>query len=514
MLSVGRRRLLRTTGGVGLALGSGAASAEEFRSALGGGTVSAEAFRAAESMAPVVTTVTVTATGGFLAVNTGDPTVNRFSFADLDTPAVEFEAALRSDGTWSADTISFASPSLAELGISGINLDVELDAPSGLVGTLDRETGAMTAAGTIELTIPLSEIGEASDITVSATIGNATTGQSENLSGSPGNLGGAAGSVTLVDNEFSVPATGAVLRNTDVDAELGLPADQPGRNWLELDLELAFQELQPELEFTATGKSGVIAINTDDPDADGYTLPENLGQPPVQFDAEVYQGGGWVSKNVSFAPLSPGDIGLPGTIDLEIDINAPEGLVGTLDREAGLLTLAGVLEIFLPLSEVDSNLDDVTVVVAIENGTTGQSENMTGDPGDLRSEQTTVTVVDNEFSVPAVDTTIFGIDVDEVLGLPSTQVGRNWFELELEVAFAEAVGQPPRLPGQFREPQDLDADGLFEDVNGDGRFSITDVQVLFANLESNEVQNNAQAFAFAGGDEVDIGDVVELFRRL
>jgi len=75
---------------------------------------------------------------------------------------------------------------------------------------------------------------------------------------------------------------------------------------------------------------------------------------------------------------------------------------------------------------------------------------------------------------------------------------------------------PPQLPGGDGQPQDLDGDGLFEDVTGSGEPSIFDVQVLFDNLGSPELQNNAAAFNFAGLDEdrVDIFDVQALYVRV
>jgi surface glycoprotein (TIGR04207 family) len=64
--------------------------------------------------------------------------------------------------------------------------------------------------------------------------------------------------------------------------------------------------------------------------------------------------------------------------------------------------------------------------------------------------------------------------------------------------------------------KDLDGDGYHEDVDGDGEFSIADVQVLFNYLESDEVQNNADLFNFDGEEPADvtIGDVQVLFQML
>jgi surface glycoprotein (TIGR04207 family) len=63
---------------------------------------------------------------------------------------------------------------------------------------------------------------------------------------------------------------------------------------------------------------------------------------------------------------------------------------------------------------------------------------------------------------------------------------------------------------------DLDGDGYHEDVDGDGEFSISDVQVFFQYRDSDKVQNNANLFNFDDTEpvEVTIGDVQALFQML
>lgn len=75
---------------------------------------------------------------------------------------------------------------------------------------------------------------------------------------------------------------------------------------------------------------------------------------------------------------------------------------------------------------------------------------------------------------------------------------------------------PPAIGGEGNPPQDLNGDGLYEDVNGDGRADVFDVQVLFNNMESEEVQEFAEFYNFAGqdSDEVGIFDVQSLFQSI
>jgi hypothetical protein len=74
---------------------------------------------------------------------------------------------------------------------------------------------------------------------------------------------------------------------------------------------------------------------------------------------------------------------------------------------------------------------------------------------------------------------------------------------------------PAPLPGFDTPPRDLDADGLHEDVDGDGRFTIFDVQVFFESLDSDPVQNNPSLFDFSDtGGAVDVLDVQAMFDLL
>ncbi len=64
--------------------------------------------------------------------------------------------------------------------------------------------------------------------------------------------------------------------------------------------------------------------------------------------------------------------------------------------------------------------------------------------------------------------------------------------------------------GEEESPRDLNGDGLFEDVNGDGRFTIEDVR-LFGYYVLNPVfQENWRLFDFDSDGDVDFGDAVFL----
>ncbi|GAB3024594.1 serpin family protein [Natronobiforma cellulositropha] len=62
--------------------------------------------------------------------------------------------------------------------------------------------------------------------------------------------------------------------------------------------------------------------------------------------------------------------------------------------------------------------------------------------------------------------------------------------------------------------RDVDGDGLYRDLNGNGRLDSDDVVVFFEHLDEPAVQGNVDAFDFSGSGSVGFGDVVALFESL
>jgi PKD repeat protein len=70
---------------------------------------------------------------------------------------------------------------------------------------------------------------------------------------------------------------------------------------------------------------------------------------------------------------------------------------------------------------------------------------------------------------------------------------------------------PPAIVAD-RTPIDPDKDGVYEDVNGDGRLTVGDVQALFANLD--KASQNPTGYDMNGDGRVTTGDVQALFASL
>jgi hypothetical protein len=177
--------------------------------------------------------------------------------------------------------------------------------------------------------------------------------------------------------------------------------------------------------FNATGTDGFVAINaanTDDPIS--FPTPDEVER-PISVDGVVYTNGTWRSTNVSFPDLGEEQLGFP----IEIQLEAPRPFRGELDRETGEMTVDAALTIIVP--------DAGEEVDVRANITTGQSGAMTGEAEGLETDSATVTLVSNEYTVP---TETGNTVIDEFVGLPSPDPGRNWFSLTLAMDFETNTG--------------------------------------------------------------------------
>jgi PKD repeat protein len=70
------------------------------------------------------------------------------------------------------------------------------------------------------------------------------------------------------------------------------------------------------------------------------------------------------------------------------------------------------------------------------------------------------------------------------------------------------------VPGQENSPQDLDEDGLYEDLSGDGSLSFVDVELFFHHMDWIEDNLPIANFDFNGNGRIDFDDIVDLFEMV
>jgi PKD repeat protein len=86
--------------------------------------------------------------------------------------------------------------------------------------------------------------------------------------------------------------------------------------------------------------------------------------------------------------------------------------------------------------------------------------------------------------------------------------------IEVESRSGVAMVGPSSIGSSAESPTDPDGDGLYEDVNGNGRVDYDDVALLFNNLDDQSVTSNARAFDFNENDQLDYDDIVSLYEQV
>ncbi|WP_152040741.1 alkaline phosphatase PhoX [Salinigranum salinum] len=118
-----------------------------------------------------------------------------------------------------------------------------------------------------------------------------------------------------------------------------------------------------------------------------------------------------------------------------------------------------------------------------------------------------------EFTIGSVTLTGMGAgatDVDTSASLDD-DAGNS---IEVEPRSGVAMVGPSSIGSSAASPTDPDGDGLYEDINGNGRVDYDDVALLFNNLESQSVTSNARAFDFNENDKLDYDDIVSLYEEV
>jgi len=86
--------------------------------------------------------------------------------------------------------------------------------------------------------------------------------------------------------------------------------------------------------------------------------------------------------------------------------------------------------------------------------------------------------------------------------------------VSLSVVSIGNVSVPLTLPGSTTAPMDTNADGKYEDVNGNGRKDFADVVLYFNQMTWIAANEPLAAFDFNGNGRIDFADVVWLFNNL
>lgn len=238
-----------------------------------------------------------------------------------------------------------------------------------------------------------------------------------------------------------------------------------------------------------------------------YRVVEYVSEPgaPVRTDARFTVEAGTPGLQTPPTTLGVGSIavtnGKVGTTELTARW-LPEGLSG------GSVTIS--------LSD-----PDVASFIGVSGSDPiGLSETEVSDDGDTA----TLRFADTEKAVEAVaggtDVTLATLDVrGDHAGTTDVEVTVNELDdddgtaVETRTTPGVLVVGPPSVAGGDA-PTDPDGDGLYEDLNGNGRLDYDDVNVLFENIDADSVRLNEAAYDFNENGKLDYDDVVDLYEEV
>ena len=76
-----------------------------------------------------------------------------------------------------------------------------------------------------------------------------------------------------------------------------------------------------------------------------------------------------------------------------------------------------------------------------------------------------------------------------------------------------AARTPVSIPGIASLPADPDHDGHYEDLNGDGKITFSDVSLFFTNLQWIEDNEPVSLFDINSDGAIDFGDIIQLYQK-
>ncbi|WP_188877703.1 alkaline phosphatase PhoX [Halarchaeum nitratireducens] len=86
-------------------------------------------------------------------------------------------------------------------------------------------------------------------------------------------------------------------------------------------------------------------------------------------------------------------------------------------------------------------------------------------------------------------------------------------DIAVETRSGIALTGPASVAPSGAPPSDPDGDGLFEDVNGNGRVDYDDVVLFFQRMDSKSISSNTRSFDFNGNERLDYADIVQLYQE-
>ncbi len=207
--------------------------------------------------------------------------------------------------------------------------------------------------------------------------------------------------------------------------------------------------------------------------------------------------------------LSSESIPADGTTEAALTLaEAPDGVSGfSLSADVSNTDVATIEEITSG-SEFTSPGESTSVSSDGSSATvSGADLSESVQSGATNVQLATVTLATHEKGETVVDVSVESMDDDDG---DAMDIGAG--RATLSVGETGTGGGVDPVNGVM--PQDIDGDGLYEDLNGNGQVEFTDVIKFYYQRNDPAIQNNTDAYDFNGNGRIDLDDVVTLFRDM
>ena len=255
-----------------------------------------------------------------------------------------------------------------------------------------------------------------------------------------------------------------------------------------------------------------------------FTAPDVSGDQTLTFEVEVSDGietdTDTVSVTVEDEPPAPpaGDVSVTlvgadgddeiatdGTNTYDVVVEGVDNGVGAFDvtvssSDTGVATITDAA---ITAPAADQNNDLTSVSVSDSSATLEAVLRDTDDSG-------AVTIGTVTLTGQGEGTTDVGVSVSAI----GDEAGQSYTvasETGASLSVVELQQVDPAFDGV---PTDPDADGLYEDVNGDGELTVNDIQALWAHRDADTVTDFGEFYDFNNDGEFNVVDVQALWNEL
>jgi hypothetical protein len=463
-----------------------------------------------------VVTVEATAAGSTGVEVTAPPDVADGTLAFFDEEGAGYtldtvgSATLTIEAANSPPTASVSGPSTADVG-EDVTFQASASDPDGSIDSYAWDfDGDGTADATGQSPTVTTTFDSAGEVTVELTVtdddgATATATQTVSVTEAPD-------PASFQVSNLTAPSTATQGEPIEVTATVENTGTEEGTQTVEFEFDGSV--LADQSVTLAGGASEEVSFDVDTTGVAAGTYTHGVATDDDSATAQI----------TIEEPSTPGDGDLSTTVEL----------VG--DDANGQIAAGDTVTYDVVVTDAFGGVGAYSLSVDVSNGTVASVDS--GVATDASGEGLTdTTITDSSATIEAAlldtnDTGSVSIASVTVVGVgPGTtdvtlnvtalgnESGQSYTVESTTDASLEVLELPPVDPGggdgpDPAVPTDPDDDGVFEDINGDGDFTVADVQLLFAERNSNTVTEYGTYYDINGDGTFDIVDVQALWTEL